>query len=60
LSGYANELYDRELKDYDRYEFTVTKSSYYKEGMQERPRAVEVLWCSYKIGRLLGQGHFLF
>jgi DNA adenine methylase len=53
LSGYANELYDRELKEYNRYEVEVVKHSYHKVGINkkyERPRAIEVLWCNYDVG----------
>jgi hypothetical protein len=56
LSGYGNELYDRELAGYNRYEVEVVKHSYWVKG-RERPRAVEVLWWNYDIGRL-GQGLF--
>jgi DNA adenine methylase len=49
LSGYGNELYDRELSGYSRYEFKVVKYSYYK-GNEVKPRAIEVLWCNYGIG----------
>jgi DNA adenine methylase len=53
LSGYANELYDRELEGFNRYEFRATKFSYYKKGLTERPRVVEVLWCNYEVMKKL-------
>jgi DNA adenine methylase len=31
LSGYANELYDKELEGFNRYEFEAKKHSYYKK-----------------------------
>ena len=49
LSGYANELYDRELARYNRYEVEAVKHSYWKGG-GKRPRVVEVLWWNYDIG----------
>jgi DNA adenine methylase len=52
LSGYANELYDRELASFNRFEFVSIKHSYYKPGCKERvtrPRVKEVLWCNYEI-----------
>jgi DNA adenine methylase len=55
LSGYANELYDRELVGYNRYEVEAVKHSYWKRG-EGRPRAVEVLWFNYDIGRNLFSG----
>jgi DNA adenine methylase len=58
LSGYANELYDRELDGYNRFEFDAVKYSYYKAGSGSkiyRPRVKEVLWCNYEIkGELFG------
>jgi DNA adenine methylase len=56
LSGYGNELYDRELAGYNRYEVGVVKHSYHKRG-EGKPRAVEVLWWNYDIGEV-GQGLF--
>jgi DNA adenine methylase len=56
LSGYGNELYDRELKGYNRYEVEVVKHSYYKGG-KDKPKAVEVLWFNYDI-KSVGQGLF--
>jgi DNA adenine methylase len=47
LCGYANELYDGELKEFKRYEFEVVKRPYYKKGSIEKPRAIEVIWCNY-------------
>jgi DNA adenine methylase len=52
LSGYENELYDRELAGYNRVEVEVVKHSYYK-GDEEKPRVKEVLWFNYDIGREL-------
>jgi len=51
LCGYANELYDRELKDFKRYEFDMAKRVTYKKGEHEKPRVVEVLWCNYDVGK---------
>jgi DNA adenine methylase len=54
LSGYGNELYDRELSGYNRFEFEVVKHSYYKAGSGEgleRPRVKEVLWCNYEVSK---------
>jgi DNA adenine methylase len=53
LSGYGNELYDKELEEFNRYEFHVTKRSFCKDkrGLRKKPKAVEVLWCNYKIRR---------
>jgi len=53
LSGYANELYDRELEGFNCYEFRNIKFSYYKKGLTERPRVVEVLWCNYEVVKKL-------
>jgi DNA adenine methylase len=50
LCGYANELYDRELKEFTRYEFEAFKRSCYKrDGVFKKPRAVEVIWCNYDV-----------
>jgi DNA adenine methylase len=49
LSGYANELYDIELREYNRYEVDVVKYSFWKRG-EKKPRGQEVLWCNYDIG----------
>ena len=52
LSGYANDLYDEELRDYNRFEFELVKRSHYipKSGSGfTRPRVKEVLWCNYEI-----------
>jgi len=54
LSGYGNELYDRELVGYNRFEFEVVKHSYYKTGSGEglvKPRVKEVLWCNYDVSK---------
>jgi len=52
LSGYANPLYDKELKDFYRIEVPTVKHSYgitvYNQA-KERPKAVEVLWANYDI-----------
>jgi DNA adenine methylase len=53
LSGYANELYDKELKGFNRYEFEAVKRFYYKKGLTERPRVAEVLWCNYEVMKKL-------
>jgi DNA adenine methylase len=53
LSGYRNELYDKELEGFNSYEFNVPKYSYCKNnsGLTKKPEAVEVLWCNYKMKR---------
>jgi DNA adenine methylase len=52
LSGYANPLYDEELKDFYRIEVPAVKHSYgitmYNQA-KERPKAIEVLWANYDI-----------
>jgi len=55
LSGYVNELYDRELAGYNRFEFEMVKRCYHKVGGSEesKPRVKEVLWCNYDIKRSL-------
>ncbi len=51
LSGYASELYDRELAGYNRCEVEVVKHSYHKPGSKEaKPRVKEVLWWNYEVG----------
>jgi DNA adenine methylase len=55
LSGYANELYDRELGGYNRVEVEVVKHSYYRRG-EEKPRVREVLWFNYDVGKDLVGG----
>jgi len=54
LSGYANELYDTELKDFYRLEIPSVKSVYgiteaNKHLTNERPKALEILWANYEI-----------
>jgi DNA adenine methylase len=52
LSGYANELYNKELKDYNKFEFELVKRSHYIAGSGSgfmRPRVKEVLWCNYEV-----------
>ena len=52
LSGYANPLYNEELKDFYRIEVPAVKHSYaitMQNQAKERPRAVEVLWANYDI-----------
>jgi DNA adenine methylase len=54
LSGYSNELYDAELKDFYRLEIPSFKPSYgiteaNKHLTNERPKAVEILWANYEI-----------
>jgi DNA adenine methylase len=52
LSGYANPLYDEELKDFYRIEVPAVKYSYaitmYNQA-KERPKTIEVLWANYDI-----------
>jgi DNA adenine methylase len=54
LSGYANPLYDEELKDFYRIEVPAVKHLYgitmYNQAI-ERPKALEVLWANYDITR---------
>jgi len=50
LSGYSNELYENELKEFNRLEFQAVKHSYgitQNSKQKERPRAVEVVWFNY-------------
>jgi DNA adenine methylase len=54
LSGYANDLYDEELKDYYRIEIPSVKSSYglteaNKHLTNTRPRSLEILWANYTL-----------
>lgn len=54
LSGYSNELYDSELKDFYKLEIQSVKTSYgmteaTKHLSNERPRSTEILWANYEI-----------
>jgi DNA adenine methylase len=54
LSGYSNELYDEELKDFYRLEIPSVKPSYglteaNKHLTNSRPKALEILWSNYPI-----------
>jgi DNA adenine methylase len=54
LSGYANDLYDEELKDFYRLEIPSVKPSYgiteaNKNTTNKRPEALEILWSNYPI-----------
>jgi DNA adenine methylase len=52
LSGYANPLYDEELKDFYRIEVPAVKHSYaitMHSQAKEKPKAIEVLWANYDI-----------
>ena len=52
LSGYDNELYQEELKEYNRYEFEVVKTSYGITSLskeKKRPNGKEVIWFNYDI-----------
>jgi DNA adenine methylase len=52
LSGYANPLYDEELKDFYRLEIPAVKYVYgitKQNRTENRPRTVEVLWANYDI-----------
>jgi hypothetical protein len=53
LSGHANELYDKELGRYNRFEFEMARRCYHKAGSSEesKPRVKEVLWCNYEVGK---------
>jgi DNA adenine methylase len=51
LSGYHNELYDKELQDFPYIEVNVSKPSYgitVNSKSKTRPRAIEVLWLNYE------------
>jgi DNA adenine methylase len=55
LSGYANPLYDEELKDFYRIEVPAVKHSYaitMNNQAKERPKAIEVLWANYDITKI--------
>jgi DNA adenine methylase len=52
LSGYANPIYDEELKDFYKLEIPATKYSYViteQNKRQEKPKTVEILWANYDI-----------
>jgi len=52
LSGYADPLYDGELKDFYRIEVPAVKHSYgitMHNQAKERPKVIEVLWANYDI-----------
>lgn len=50
LSGYHNELYDTELKDYAMLEIPAVKRSCIITGrVKVKPRATEVLWANYPL-----------
>ena len=54
LSGYANPLYDEELKDFYRIEVPAVKHSYgitMHNQAKEKPKAIEVLWANYDINK---------
>jgi Site-specific DNA methylase len=54
LSGYSNELYENELKEFNRLEFQAVKHSYgltQNSKQKERPQAVEVVWFNYEIDK---------
>jgi len=54
LSGYSNELYENELKEFNRLEFQAVKYSYgltQNSKQKERPQAVEVVWFNYEIDK---------
>jgi DNA adenine methylase len=60
LSGYANELYDSELKDFYRIEISLPKSSYgltenTKHKGNTKPLGVEILWANYDIKEMLNE-----
>jgi DNA adenine methylase len=60
LSGYANELYDTELKDFYRIEIPLSKHAYAltettKPKGNTKPMAVEVLWANYNIEEMLNE-----
>lgn len=45
LSGYPSMMYDRHLRDWDRYEF--------QERNSRARRTVEVVWCNYQLGGII-------
>ncbi|MBX0310277.1 MAG: DNA adenine methylase [Sulfurihydrogenibium sp.] len=54
LSGYSNELYDKELKNFYKLEIPAVKNSYgitkvNKHTVKERPKVIEILWANYEI-----------
>jgi DNA adenine methylase len=52
LSGYANPLYDEELKDFYKIEVPAVKHSYgitMNTQAKEKPKVIEVLWANYDI-----------
>jgi DNA adenine methylase len=53
LCGHVNELYDRELEGYNRYEFEVVRRCYHTAGSsrESKPRVKEVVWFNYDIKR---------
>jgi DNA adenine methylase len=53
LCGRANELYDKELSGYNRFEFEVAWRSYHRAGnsVESKPKVKEVLWCNYDVGK---------
>jgi DNA adenine methylase len=44
LSGYRSELYDRRLRDWMQYEFTLPNQA---AGGKQKRRMVEVVWCNF-------------
>jgi DNA adenine methylase len=60
LSGYANPLYDEELKDFYRVEITQPKHSYAltettKPKGNIKPLGTEILWANYNIEEMLNE-----
>jgi len=52
LSGYENELYGRELKDFYKIEIPSFKFSYgvtKNSKLKQKPKSTEILWCNYKL-----------
>jgi DNA adenine methylase len=63
LSGYANELYDRELEGYNRFEFEMARRCYHEVGSskESKPRVKEMLWCNYEISNgVIERADYLF
>ncbi|MBX0310902.1 MAG: DNA adenine methylase [Sulfurihydrogenibium sp.] len=58
LSGYDNELYNTELKDFYRLEIPTFKPSYgitKNSKLDKRPQAIEILWANYDLYNLLNK-----
>jgi DNA adenine methylase len=62
LSGYSNDLYNSELKQYYRIEKKIPKFSYgitNYSNRKEKPIAIEVLWANYDLYKTTQKQEFL-